>query len=68
VEACPVKDQVRLGRLSAALVRRDFRCRLVDSVARRSSYCATIWEQRGSNEEEAMKYVMLIYQGSALER
>jgi hypothetical protein len=32
-----------LGRLSAAQVRRDFRCRPVDFVARRSSYCATIW-------------------------
>jgi RNA polymerase sigma factor (sigma-70 family) len=31
------------GRLSAAQVRRDCRCRPVDFVARRSSCCATIW-------------------------
>jgi hypothetical protein len=32
-------------------------------VAGRSSYCATIWY----DEEEAMKYVMLIYQGTSSE-
>jgi S-formylglutathione hydrolase FrmB len=32
-----------LGRLSAARVRRGCRCRPVDFVARRSSYCVTIW-------------------------
>jgi len=41
-----------------------FRCRAVDFRPRRSSYC----EPSDSDEEEAMKYVMLIYQGPALER
>jgi hypothetical protein len=39
-------------------------CWGVDFAAGRSSYCETI----GYGKEEAMKYVMLIYQGSALER
>jgi len=41
------------------------RCPPVDVVACRSSYCAPCVS---SEEEEAMKYVMLIYQGDALER
>jgi hypothetical protein len=41
-----------------------FQCRAVDFLARRSSYC----DESGSDEEVAMKYVMLIYQGDAQER
>jgi hypothetical protein len=40
-----------------------FRSGAVDFAARRSSYC-----ESGTDEEVAMKYVMLIYQGPALER
>src|SRR5213083_2008887 len=41
-----------------------FRCRPVDFVGRRSSYS----DRSGKDEEAAMQYVMLIYQGDALER
>ena len=45
-------------------IRIRIRCRVVDSADRRSSYC----DQAGHYEEVAMKYVMLIYQGVALEQ
>jgi hypothetical protein len=41
----------------------NFRCRGVDFAAGRSSY-----REAGTDEEVAMKYIMLIYQGPALER
>src|SRR6266508_6532866 len=41
-----------------------FRCRPVDFVGRRSSY----FDRSGKDEEAAMQYVMVIYQGEALER
>jgi len=42
----------------------DSRVGPVDLAARRSSYCS----RSGPDEEVAMKYIMLIYQGDALER
>jgi hypothetical protein len=46
------------------VVQSEFLWQPVDSEARRSSYCV----RSGSDEEVAMKYVLLIYQGDALER